>query len=68
MSRISPLLGLFLWLLACSPSPTPSPHQEVNTTEVTMNQIQQETTTLTAIPALDASTPAIFETATFGLG
>jgi len=43
-------------------------NHESKTTEATMNLAQEIETDAPAIPPIDAAAPAVFETASFGLG
>ena len=56
----------FLW--ACSPTMDAQPKYESKTTEAAMNLAYKIETESPAIPAIDAAAPAVFETASFGLG
>ncbi len=60
--------GILSLLLACSPTMDTQAGQDSKTTEADMNLAYQIKTDPLAIPAIDAAAPAIFETASFGLG
>lgn len=62
------LLGMLSFMLACSPTMDSPANHEAKTTEADMNLAYQMKTEAPAIPAIDATTPAVFETASFGLG
>lgn len=55
-------------LLACSPTMDTQAGQDSKTAEANMNLAYQKKTDPPAIPVIDAAAPAVFETASFGLG
>jgi hypothetical protein len=57
---------LFLW--ACYPTMDSQASHESKTTEADMNLAYEIEAEAPAIPAIDAAAPAVFETASFGLG
>ena len=61
-------LGLLSFLWACSQTMDSQANHESKTTEATMNLAQEIETDAPAIPPIDAAAPAVFETASFGLG
>ena len=61
-------LGLLSFLWACSPTMDSQTSDELKKTEATMNLAHKIETNTPAIPAIDAAAPAVFETASFGLG
>jgi hypothetical protein len=62
------LLSALSFLGACSPAKDPQAKHEAQPTEVDMNLAHQIQTESPAIPPIDASVPAVYETASFGLG
>lgn len=60
--------GIFFLLLACSPTMDSQVGQESKTTEAAMNLALKTETDSPVIPPIDAAAPAVFETASFGLG
>ena len=61
-------LGMLLFLWACTPTMDSQANHEAKTTEADMNLAYKLQTESPAIPAIDAAAPAVFETASFGLG
>ena len=61
-------LGMLSFLWACSPTMDSQANHESKTTEATMNLAYKTETESSAIPPIDAAAPAVFETASFGLG
>jgi hypothetical protein len=61
-------LGMMSFLWACSPTMDSQANHESKTTETAMNLAHKIETESPAIPPIDAAAPAIFETASFGLG
>ena len=62
------LIGILSLLLACSPTMDTQAGQDSKTREADMNLAYQIKTDPLSIPAIDAAAPAVFETASFGLG
>ncbi len=62
------LLGMSYFLWACSPTMDSQANHESKTTEAAMNPAPIIETESPAIPPIDAAAPAVFETASFGLG
>jgi hypothetical protein len=62
------LLGILSFLGACSPTMDSQANHEAKTTEAAMSLAYKTETDAPAIPPIDAAAPAVFETASFGLG
>jgi len=62
------LLGMLLFLWACSPTMDSQASHESKKTETDMNLAYKIETGPPAIPVIDAAAPSILETASFGLG
>jgi hypothetical protein len=60
--------GILSLLWACSPAMDSQAGQESKTREAAMNLALKTETDSLAIPPIDAAAPAVFETASFGLG
>ncbi len=61
-------LGMLSLLWACSPTINSQVSHESKTTEDSMKRAYQTESDAPAIPPMDVSAPAVFETASFGLG
>jgi len=61
-------LGMLTFLWACSPTTDTQASHESKKTEADMNLAYKIETEAPTIPAIDAAAPAVFETASFGLG
>ena len=61
-------MGMLLLLWACSPAIDTQASKETKTTEADMNLAYTIKTDTPEIPPIVAAAPAIFETASFGLG
>ncbi len=61
-------LGILLLLGACSQAMDSQASHEAKSTEAAMNLAYKTKTDALAIPPIDAAAPAVFETASFGLG
>ena len=61
-------LGMLSFLGACSPAMDSQTNHEAKTMETSMNLAYKTETDAPAIPPIDAAAPAVFETASFGLG
>ena len=61
-------MGMVALLWTGSPTAGTQAGQESKTTEAAMNLALKTTTDRPAIPPIDAAVPAVFETASFGLG
>ena len=62
------LLSMLAFLWACSPRMDSPASHESKTTEADMNLAYKLETETPTIPAIDVAAPAVFETASFGLG
>jgi len=62
------LLGMMTILWACSPAMDSRTGHDSTAKENDMNLAYQIETEPPAIPPIDAAAPAVFETASFGLG
>lgn len=61
-------LGMLSFLWACSPTMDSQAGHESKTTEAAMTLAHKNETPSPSIPPIDTSAPAVFETASFGLG
>lgn len=61
-------ISMLSFLGACSPTMDSPTNHEAKTTEASMNLAYKTKTDAPAIPPIDAAAPAVFETASFGLG
>ena len=62
------LLGVIFFLMGGSPTMTPQTSHASKTTEGSMNLAYKTESESSQIPPIDAAAPAVFETASFGLG